>query len=154
MTILRVPLKPNLGSNRELEELLKSWTEWRGEEGDSVALSRSVRAADGQTFHAVSSHDSIGAADEFRQKVISEDRYQSMISELSGLTSQPAVWELLDVIVPHTRSGDPKPYSTRVSIYPKIEHVKEVSGLLKEFVIQAQEKGAQMSLLQQVWGQN
>ena len=152
MTILRVTLKPNLGSNREMQDVLTSWIEWRGGEGDSVALSRSVWGANGQVFHVVSRHGSIGEADEFRQKLLTEDRHQKMTKDMSGHLSEPASWELLDVVVQANRSGGPKPYSIRVSMFPNIGQIQEAKSVLEAWVKAAQADGAQMSLLQQVWG--
>lgn len=152
MTILRVTLKPKLGSNRAIQDLLTSWIEWRGGEGDSVALSRSVWGANGQVFHAVSSHDSIGAADEFRQKVTGESRYQNMVQELSGHLLEPASWKLFDVLVPANRSGEPKPVSLFVSLRPSLGNIGDATNVLKDWVVGAQSRGMTAALLQQVWG--
>ena len=152
MTILRVTLKPELGNNQKMADLLTDWANWRGGEGDSVAVSRSVWGANGQLFHAVSSHGSIGEADETRRKMLVDDRYQNLVRELSGLLAAPPSWELMDVIVPANRQGAPKSYSIRASILPKIGQIQEAKGVLEDFVKDAQANGAQMSLLQQVWG--
>ena len=151
MTILRGTLVPKIGSNQELLDLLKEWVDWRGGEGDHVAVSRTVWSETGLKYHAVSSHESIGDADAFRQEMNSNDRYKSMISRMFELISKPTRWQLLEVVVPVNNPGI-KAVSLRAALAPKIGHIPEVRSLLSDWTKHVQSLGVQSSLLQQVWG--
>ena len=111
-------------------------------------------SGDGLKYHVVSAHDSIGEADEFRQRVTSEDRYWSMVSDLSEMIDGPASWELMDVIVAANRNGGMLPYSIRVSASPRAGQNLAMRDVLTEWTGHIQSTGVQTSLLQQVWGAN
>jgi hypothetical protein len=150
-TVVRVNVKPNVGSIGALQELLTEWIDWRGGIGDSVALSRSVWAADGPSFNLVNVHDTIAEADEFRQNIGKEDRYWNMLTKLSDLISKPPSFTVLNSVIPANRSGAGKPVSISVTVPVAIGKIPQARDLLSEWVEGAQSNGMTAALMVKQW---
>jgi len=119
-----------------------------------MMLSRSVWAANGPTFNAVSLHETMAGADEFRQAVGKEDRDWKFVNEMVDLVEKPPRFSVLDQIIPANTNSGPKPISISVSVSVKLGSIQQARELLSKWATGAQSRGMTAGLSTQVWGEN
>ncbi|MBN4064480.1 hypothetical protein JYU04_01940 [Dehalococcoides mccartyi] len=95
---LRVALTPALGKNAEMRAVCTDWVNYLGSVNANAGLAEQIWSATGGSFSIRLPHDSLGDADDARNRTISSPEYKSFTEKLLPTMAGQPRWEVLETI--------------------------------------------------------
>ena len=140
----RVTLHPIAGKAGEVEALLTDRIKRRQAQGTNASLSQRL-TGDGATFTLGLRFPDMAAFQSFRAANRADTEFQAYQATLAPMLLGPGSVELLEVLIPAAAGPTPK-YLQRVTIYPTLDKVGEVTELLEERITVAAAHGDRAGL--------
>jgi len=100
MYMQRVRNYPQLGKEREMQQILESWLQTRHALGRKVGLSTQLFASEGVVFIITIRFNDLAEFEQQRQRNRTDQGFQDYMGQIDALSRRPATLELLEVLVP------------------------------------------------------
>jgi hypothetical protein len=152
MYVQRIYTYPALGKEAELRGLIDERVRSAAARKVRAALSQQLLAPDGPVFVTAVLHDDLMAFEQFRDRNLADQSFQTYLSRQTALGRQPHKVELFDILVPPTAGSAPGRYVHNVRCYPAAGQEITMRATLEDFAKRRQGEGRpQFGLLQQVF---
>jgi hypothetical protein len=140
----RITLHPVAGKVGEVEAIITERIKRRQAQGTDASLSQRLTGV-GATFTLGLRFADLAAFQSFRTANRADTELQAYQAKLAPMLLGPGSVELLEVLIPAAAGPTPK-YLQRVTIYPTLDKVGEVTELLKERITAAAAHGDRAGL--------
>jgi len=99
---LRVTVRPALGKNAEMKAVCTDWVNYLGSIDVLAGLAEQFWGAQGGSFSQRLPHESLGDADDARNRIIADPEYRKFVDRLVPTMSGHPEWEVLETIASPT----------------------------------------------------
>jgi len=140
----RITLHPSAGKAGEMEALISDRIKRRQAQGTNASLSQRL-TGEGTTFTLGLRFPDMAAFQSFRAANRADTEFQAYQAKLSPMLLGPGNVELFEILIPPAAGPTPK-YLQRVTVYPMLDKIGEVTELLREQMTAAAAHGDRIGL--------